>query len=120
MTSRIMRAATLARVSFFALMLFFVLLPNVTFAQSSIAGTVRDTTGAVLPGVSIEATSPVLIEKVRTVHTDEGGLYRVLDLRPGVYTVTFTFSGFAIVRRAAITVPTSLSLPVAVQNAGGN
>ena len=115
MASRIMRAATLAWASFFALILFFVLLPNVIFAQSSIAGTIRDTTGAVLPGVSIEATSPVLIEKVRTVHTDEGGLYRVLDLRPGVYTVTFTLSGFATIRREGIDLPTSFTATLNVE-----
>ena len=106
MTSRIIRAA---------LILGSLLLPNVTFAQSSIAGTVRDTTGAVLPGVTVEATSPVLIEKVRTVHTDEGGLYRVLDLRPGVYTVTFTLSGFATVRRETIDLPTSFTATLNVE-----
>lgn len=115
MTSRIMRAETLAWAGFFALIVFFVLLPNVTFAQSSIAGTVRDTTGAVLPGVIVEATSPVLIEKVRTIHTDEGGLYRVLDLRPGVYTVTFTLSGFATVRREGIDLPTSFTATLNVE-----
>jgi Carboxypeptidase regulatory-like domain len=115
MTSRIMRAATSAWASVFALILLVVLLPNVSFAQSSIAGTVRDTTGAVLPGVTVEATSPVLIEKVRTVHTDEGGLYRVLDLRPGVYTVTFTLSGFTTVRRESIDLPTSFTATLNVE-----
>lgn len=115
MASRMMRAATSARASFLALILSFILLPNVTFAQSSIAGTVRDTTGAVLPGVTVEATSPVLIEKVRTVHTDEGGLYRVLDLRPGVYTVTFTLPGFATIRRESIDLPTSFTATLNVE-----
>jgi hypothetical protein len=115
MTARIMRAATLARVSFFALILFLVLLPNVTFAQSSITGTVRDTSGAVLPGVVVEATSPVLIEKVRSVVTDDGGLYRVLDLRPGIYTVTFTLPGFAPVRREGIDLPTSFTATLNVE-----
>jgi carboxypeptidase family protein len=109
MNSR-MPPATSAWASFFALVLFvllFVLLPNVTFAQSSITGTVRDTSGAVLPGVTVEASSAVLIEKVRTVPTDDGGLYRVLDLRPGIYTVTFTLPGFATVRREGIDLPSS-------------
>ena len=79
--------------------LFCVLfLPAVAWAQSetgSIAGVVRDASGAVLPGVTVEAASPALIEKVRTVVTDSQGLYRIVDLRPGAYTVTFTLPGFS-------------------------
>ena len=59
-------------------------LPGTAIAQSAIAGTVRDTSGAVLPGVTVEASSPALIEKVRTGTTNEAGQYRVVDLRPGV------------------------------------
>ena len=59
-------------------------------ANGSIAGVVKDASGAVLPGVTVEAASPALIEKVRTAVTDGQGLYRIVDLRPGVYTVTFT------------------------------
>jgi uncharacterized surface anchored protein len=55
---------------------------------------VKDTTGAVLPGVTVEAASPALIEKVRVVVTDNSGNYKVVDLRPGTYTVTFTLPGF--------------------------
>src|ERR1700722_11361761 len=58
--------------------------------NSSIAGTVKDTTGAVLPGVTVEASSPALIEKVRDVVTDSTGQYKIIELEPGVYTVTFT------------------------------
>ena len=73
------------------------------FAQSSgIAGVVKDTTGAVLPGVTVEAASPALIEKSRTVVTDAQGQYKIVDLRPGAYTVTFTLSGFNTVRRDGI------------------
>jgi hypothetical protein len=75
-----------------------VIVPAVTFAQGSggaIAGVVKDTTGAVLPGVTVETTSPALIEKVRTVGTDDQGLYKIVDLRPGAYTVTFTLTGFS-------------------------
>jgi hypothetical protein len=71
-------------------------------AQASIAGVVRDTSGAVLPGVTVEAASPVLIEKVRTVVTDGAGQYRIESLRPGGYTVTFTLTGFNTVRREGI------------------
>jgi hypothetical protein len=68
----------------------------------SIAGVVKDATGAVLPGVTVEAASPALIEKVRTVATDEQGNYKILDLRPGTYTVTFSLVGFSTVKREGI------------------
>ncbi|MGE0447650.1 MAG: carboxypeptidase-like regulatory domain-containing protein, partial [Vicinamibacterales bacterium] len=79
-----------------------MLVPAAAFAQASIAGVVRDTSGAVLPGVTVEAASPALIEKVRTVVTDGAGQYRIIDLRPGTYTVTFTLTGFNTVRRDGI------------------
>ena len=83
-----------------------VLVSQPVFAQSStagsIAGVVKDASGGVLPGVTVEAASPALIEKVRTVITDAGGQYRITDLRPGTYTVTFTLTGFATVRREGI------------------
>src|SRR5262245_44176566 len=73
-----------------------MLTPAAAGAQTNgLAGVVRDTTGAVLPGVTIEASSPALIEKIRTAVTDEGGLYRIVDLRPGVYRVTFSLTGFS-------------------------
>ena len=80
-----------------------VLLPATVYAQASISGVVRDTSGAVLPGVTVEAASPVLIEKVRTSVTDGNGRYQIIDLRPGAYTVTFTLTGFNAVRREGIT-----------------
>ena len=79
-----------------------VFVPAIALAQSSISGVVRDTSGAVLPGVTVEATSDVLIEKVRSTVSDDGGLYRITDLRPGVYNVTFTLPGFATFRRDAL------------------
>jgi hypothetical protein len=80
----------------------FLLVPATAFAQASLSGLVRDASGAVLPGVTVEAASPVLIEKVRTTATDGTGRYQILDLRPGTYTVTFTLPGFATVVREGI------------------
>ena len=79
-----------------------VLLPALAFAQASITGVVKDTSGAVLPGVTVEAASPVLIEKTRTAIADGTGQYRIVDLRPGTYTVTFTLTGFSTVKREGI------------------
>ena len=56
-----------------------------SITSGGIAGVVRDTTGAVLPGVTVEAASPALIEKVRTAVTDDQGQYKIIDLRPGTY-----------------------------------
>src|SRR5881628_3818390 len=74
------------------------LLPTLALAQATgLAGVVKDATGGVLPGVTVEAASPALIEKVRTATTDEQGQYKVIDLRPGRYVITFTLTGFATV-----------------------
>src|SRR5262245_57482799 len=81
---------------------FSVLLPTVAFAQASITGVVRDTSGAVSPGVTVEAASPALIEKTRSVVTDGTGQYRIVDLRPGLYTVTFSLNGFRTVKREGV------------------
>ncbi|MGH9146433.1 MAG: carboxypeptidase-like regulatory domain-containing protein, partial [Vicinamibacterales bacterium] len=81
-----------------------VLVPTAVFAQASITGTVKDTSGAVLPGVTVEAASPVLIEKVRTAVTDGNGIFQITELRPGTYTVTFTLTGFTSVKRDGIEV----------------
>src|SRR5258708_25189517 len=87
-------------------------MPVAASAQSGIAGGVKDATGAVLPGVSVEASSPALIEKTRTVLTDSAGEYKILDLRPGPYSVTFTLSGFTTVKRDGIDLPTSFTATV--------
>jgi Carboxypeptidase regulatory-like domain len=81
---------------------WLVILPVSAFAQASITGVVQDASGAVLPGVTVEASSPVLIEKVRSAVTDGSGQYRIVDLRPGVYTVTFALTGFSTVKREGI------------------
>ncbi|HEY3045779.1 MAG TPA: TonB-dependent receptor, partial [Vicinamibacterales bacterium] len=85
-----------------ALLVLFLLLPAGAFAQAAITGVVKDASGAVLPGVTVEAASPVLIEKVRAVVTDDTGQYRIVDLRPGAYTVTFSLPGFSTVKREGI------------------
>jgi len=71
-------------------------------AQASFAGVVRDASGAVLPGVTVEAASQALIEKVRSVVTDDTGQYRIVDLRPGTYSITFTLTGFSTVKREGL------------------
>ena len=78
------------------------LLPATVFAQASLTGTVRDASGAVLPGVTVEAASPALIEKTRSAVTDGTGQYRIIDLRPGTYSLTFTLTGFNTVKRENI------------------
>ncbi|MBM3466151.1 MAG: carboxypeptidase regulatory-like domain-containing protein, partial [Armatimonadetes bacterium] len=89
------------------------LMPAAAWAQNTgIAGVVRDSSGGVLPGVTVEASSPALIEKVRTVVTDGQGLYSIVDLRPGTYTVTFTLPGFSTVRREGIELTTSFTATV--------
>src|SRR5262245_58656521 len=77
----------------------FLMAPAAALAQSAISGTARDSSGAVLPGVTVEASSSVLIEKVRTVITDSEGRYSIVDLRPGPYVVVFTLAGFSVLRR---------------------
>src|SRR5947207_1634269 len=79
---------------------------------TSIAGVVKDTSGAVLPGVTVEVASPALIEKVRTAVTDGSGQYRIIDLRGGTYTVTFSLTGFATVKREGVVVSTSQTATV--------
>ena len=94
-----------------AIATLFVATP--VLAQSSgIAGIVRDSSGGVLPGVTVEAASPALIERARAVTTDSQGRYNIIDLRPGVYSVTFTLTGFSTVRRAEIQLPATFTATV--------
>src|SRR5688572_33048973 len=92
-----------------------LLVPASALAQATIAGTVRDTSGAVLPGVTVEAASPALIEKVRTAVTDGSGQYRIEDLRPGNYSVTFTLTGFSSVKRDNIELTGSFVAPIGAE-----
>jgi len=97
----------------------FAILPRVAWAQgtsaASIAGVVKDTSGAVLPGVTVEAASPALIEKVRTTVTDEKGEYRIIELRPGAYSVTFTLLGFSTLKRDGLELPPSFTATLNVE-----
>jgi hypothetical protein len=92
--------------------LLFLLAPASASAQSALSGLVRDTSGAVMPGVSVEASSPVLIEKVRSVVTDGEGRYSIVDLRPGTYTVVFTLTGFNAFRREGIELPANFTMTI--------
>ena len=78
-----------------------VIVPSVLYAQASITGFVKDTSGAVLPGVAVEASSPALIEKVRTAVSDGTGQYRIENLTPGTYKISYSLPGFAKVEREA-------------------
>lgn len=89
-----------------------VLFPLAARAQGSIAGAVKDPSGAVLPGVTVEVASPALIEQSRTAVTDSNGNYRITDLPPGTYTVTFTLTGFKSVRREGIIIQGTFNAPV--------
>src|SRR5436309_14975386 len=87
------------------IVLGFALWPTAAFAQSVIAGQVKDESGALLPGVTVEATSPALIEGRRSVVTDGQGRYSIVNLRPGTYAVSFTLEGFSKLERAGIDLP---------------
>src|SRR5690348_1959419 len=88
---------------FLSILAAALLVPSLAFAQkASLTGIVRDASGAILPGVTVEATSPVLIEKVRTAVTDGTGQYRIIDLDPGIYQVTYTLAGFTKVVRQGV------------------
>src|SRR6266849_6543452 len=92
------------------LLTFVVLCPSIAIAQSAIAGVVKDVSGGVLPGVTVEAASPVLIEKVRTVVSDDQGRYTIVDLRPGTYTVMFTLTGFNTLKRDGVELPGNFTM----------
>jgi hypothetical protein len=99
-------------VSALAACALLALLPAKAHAQSAIAGTVKDATGGVLPGVTVEASSPVLIEKTRSVVTDAQGNYKIVDLRPGTYSITFTLEGFGTVKREGVELPSNFTATI--------
>src|SRR5450631_1178104 len=99
----------------FAVALGCLALPATARAQSAFAGVVKDASGAVLPGVTVEASSPALIERVRSVATDGTGQYKIVDLRPGTYGVTFTLPGFNTLKRDGIELAGSFTATVNVE-----
>ena len=106
-----MRRYLIANVVFVSL----AFVPIAAYAQASIVGSVRDNSGAVIPGVTVEASSPALIEKTRSVVTSGTGQYAIVDLRPGTYTVTFTLPGFNAVKREGIELTGNFVASVSVE-----
>ena len=110
-----MRARSLTCLTVFLLTAALVL-PTSVWAQSattgSVAGTVTDATGGVLPGVTVEVASPALIEGVRSAVSDAQGKYSVVNLKPGTYSVTFTLTGFSVVKREGVTLTMGFTAPV--------
>jgi len=99
-------------VAAFAALSSLTLLPVTADAQSTILGIVKDSSGGVLPGVTVEAASDVLIEKVKTAITDEQGRYRIVDLRPGTYSLTFTLTGFNTFKRDGVALPAEFTATI--------
>ncbi|MBM3809161.1 MAG: TonB-dependent receptor [Acidimicrobiia bacterium] len=108
----LMSRGVLGVVSAYALSL---LMPALASAQSVIAGEVRDASGAVLPGVTVEAASDALIERVRTATTNGSGAYRIVDLRPGIYVVRFSLAGFTTFEQTGVELPAEFTATVNVQ-----
>src|SRR5262245_49079711 len=100
------------RTSRIALVALLLALPSIARAQSTFTGVVKDASGAVLPGVTVEAASPVLIEQSRSVTTDATGGYRLTDLRPGTYTITFSLEGFSSIKREGLELPSNFTMTV--------
>jgi hypothetical protein len=101
------------RIGIVSLVLMSLCASSAVWAQSgAIEGTVTDPSGAVLPGVTVEAASPALIEQSRTVITDGQGLYKIIDLRPGTYTLTFTLASFQVTKRENIVLTTGFTANV--------
>src|SRR5262245_16940944 len=92
-----------------------LLLSALTARAQTIRGVVKDDSGAVMPGVTVEVSSPALIEKTRTAFTAGSGQYKVVSLSPGVYTVTFTLPGFSTVKREGIELSTDFTAHVSVE-----
>jgi Carboxypeptidase regulatory-like domain len=108
-----MRAKSADRV--FPCFLLLIAASVAAFAQSTIEGIVRDSSGAIIPGVVVTASSPALIEKSRVVTTDGSGRYSLVDLRPGIYSVSFSVAGFGTQKREGIEVVADKSVPLYVE-----
>src|SRR3989442_7026507 len=96
---------------YLAILPMIALLASLASAQSTISGQVRDSSGAVMAGVKVEAASEALIERSRAETTNENGRYTIVDVRPGLYTITFTLPGFSTVKQE-VTVRANVSVPV--------
>src|SRR5581483_14209 len=105
---------TRSRAGAIAVALSLLFISPAAFAQqtSGIAGVVKDISGGVLPGVTVEAASPALIEKVRTATTDGEGRFNIVDLTPGTYTVTFTLTGFGAFKREGVSLASGFTATV--------
>ena len=101
--------------TFLLVLASLILVPTLALAQSVFTGTVKDTSGAVMPGVTVEAASPVLIEKVKSAITDENGQYRIVDLRPGTYSLTFTLPGFNTIAREGVELQSNFTATINVE-----
>jgi hypothetical protein len=101
-------------------LLAIVIWPASAFAQATLAGVAKDASGAVLPGVTVEAASAALIEKTRSAITDGTGQYQIVDLRPGSYSVTFTLSGFSAVKREGVEISGSGTITINADMKVGN
>src|SRR6516225_7800880 len=99
----------------YLVVLLVLLLPASVYAQGALTGTVRDPSGAVLPGVTVEAASAALIEKTRSVTTDATGQYRIIDLQPGTYVLTFTLPGFSTVKRDNLEISGTQTLTIPIE-----
>ena len=91
---------------------FLAVFSTAARAQSAIGGTVKDASGAVLPGVTVEVSSDVLIEKTRSVATDGNGEYKIVDLRPGIYMITFSLEGFSTFKREGLELPSNFTATI--------
>src|SRR5687768_3170103 len=98
-----------------SLLLAAILVPVMAWAQGTLTGTVRDGSGGVLPGVTVEAASPAIPGSVRTVVTDSAGVYRIIELPPGAYTLSFTLPGFANVKRDGLLLSGSAVLTIPIE-----
>ena len=105
--------------TFWLVLATLIVVPSIARAQSAFTGTVKDTTGAVMPGVTVEAASDVLIEKVKSTITDENGQYRIVDLRPGTYSLTFTLPGFNTVTRQGVELQSNFISTINIELAVG-